>query len=88
MSEHTPYRSTAPTSSASPREAIMVSSCYQCGGFRDLSEVGARYARHHDECTCIVCEECGDVTGGNRVESDAWNEEQRAAHEARHTPTV
>ena len=57
----------------------MISSCYQCGGFRDISEVGARYARHHDECTCIVCEECGNVMG-NRVESDAWNAEQELAH--------
>ena len=53
--------------------------CGECGGHTNSDEVGARYQRHHDECTCIRCEECGEVTG-NKIESAEWNHNQALIH--------
>lgn len=61
-------------------ETVISYTCSQCGGVRADSDAPARLIRHSDECTCILCEECGAAIGDD-VESVEWNQQQKLAHD-------
>ena len=55
--------------------------CSNCGGYTSMEDIDARYARNHEECTCIRCGNCDEVIG-DTIEPAWWNDSQEREHYA------